>query len=113
MSYAFCSDTMYKPSIVPLIKNVDLLYHESTFLNDKIDLTHHTKHSTAQQAAQIASQAEIAQLVLGHFSSRYTDLDLFIEEAQTVFKNVQLAKEGKVFQIEAKMHQELTIAQHN
>lgn len=99
LSYAFCSDTAYKPSIVPLIKNVDLLYHESTFLDDRIDLTEKTKHATAKQAASIAKLAEASQLILGHFSCRYDNLDDFRKEAQTIFSNVSIAKSGKVFEL--------------
>lgn len=99
LSYAFCSDTAYKPDIVPLIKSVDLLYHESTFLEDKKELTTRTKHSTAKEAASIAKQAEVKQLILGHYSSRYDDLEKFREEAQPIFSNVSLAESGKVFEI--------------
>ena len=99
LSYAFCSDTAYKPDIVPLIKNVDLLYHESTFLEDKKELTKKTKHSTAKEAASIAVQAEAKQLLLGHYSSRYDNLEKFKDEAQTIFKNVSLARSGKVIEL--------------
>jgi ribonuclease Z len=99
LSYAFCSDTAYKPSIIPLIKNVDLLYHEATFLEDKKELTEKTKHSTAKEAASIALRAEVKHLILGHYSSRYDDLNNFKEEAQTIFKNVSLAKSGEIFEL--------------
>jgi ribonuclease Z len=98
-SYAFCSDTTYKPDIITLIKNVDLLYHESTFLEDKEHLCETTKHATAKQAAKIALQANAKKLILGHFSSRYSNLDLFVTEAQTIFENVTLAKAGKIFEV--------------
>ncbi len=110
LSYAYCSDTKYKPSIVSQIKNVNLLYHESTFLEDRIDLTEHTKHSTARQAAQIAKDANVGQLILGHYSSRYTDLTLFEKEATTVFDNVILGEAGKL--IEAKNVSEELLAVH-
>ncbi|MGY6650371.1 ribonuclease Z [Wenyingzhuangia sp. IMCC45574] len=96
-SYAFCSDTAYKPDIVPIIKGVSLLYHESTFLEDNKHLTERTKHSTAKEAAQIAKAAQVKKLVLGHYSSRYSNLLLFKEEAQTEFENVDVAESGKVF----------------
>jgi ribonuclease Z len=99
LSYAFCSDTEYKPEIVPIIKNVDLLYHESTFLEDKKELTRRTKHSTAKEAASIAELANVKQLILGHYSSRYDDLNKFKEEAQTIFQNVSLAENGKIFEL--------------
>ena len=95
-SYAFCSDTSFNPNIVPIIKNVDLLYHEATFLEDKSNLAKKTLHSTAKQAAIIALKAQVKQLILGHFSSRYTNENLFLKEAQTQFKNAILAKEGLV-----------------
>jgi ribonuclease Z len=94
-SYAFCSDTSYKEDIVPIIKNVDLLYHEATFLSDREDLATKTKHSTAKQAAQIALLANANQLVIGHYSSRYNNIDLFKKEASAIFPNVILAEEGK------------------
>ncbi len=96
-SYAFCSDTVYKPSIVPIIKDVDVLYHESTFLEAHAHLAPKTKHSTAKEAAQIAKQANAKTLVLGHYSSRYPDLELFRAEARDVFENVELAEDGKTF----------------
>ena len=94
-SYAFCSDTSYKEDIVPIIKEVDLLYHEATFLSDREDLAKKTKHSTAKQAAQIALQANVNQLIIGHYSSRYKNIELFKEEASTIFQNVILAETGK------------------
>jgi ribonuclease Z len=94
-SYAFCSDTSYKEAIVPIIKNVDLLYHEATFLSDREDLAKKTKHSTAKQAAQIATKATVNQLVIGHYSSRYKNIALFKKEASVIFSNVILAEEGK------------------
>ena len=98
-SYAFCSDTVYKPDIIPIIQRVDALYHESTFLEDRKDLTQKTGHSTAKQAAKIAQKAEAKQLILGHYSSRYKDIFLFKKEAQTIFENTHLAFSGKVFEI--------------
>jgi ribonuclease Z len=98
MSYAFCSDTVYDEGIVPLIKDVDVLYHESTFLDSEIHLCEKTMHTTAKQAAAIAKMANVKQLVLGHFSTRYNSIELFKEEAKTVFENVELADDGKVFE---------------
>jgi ribonuclease Z len=100
LCFAFCSDTSYKPDIVPIIKNADLLYHEATFLNDRQDLAKKTKHSTSIEAAQIAKDANVGQLVIGHYSGRYPDTSLFQKEAETVFENVSLAKPGAVFTIE-------------
>ncbi|MFK7782716.1 ribonuclease Z [Psychroserpens sp.] len=97
-SYAFCSDTAYNESMLPIIKDVDVLYHESTFLEKNEALAAPTKHSTAKQAASIAKQANVKTLILGHYSTRYNDLNLFKEEASEIFENVELAKDGKSFE---------------
>lgn len=94
-SYAFCSDTIFHESLAEMIKGVDLLYHESTFLEDKMDRAKATFHSTAKQAAQMAVLSGAKQLVLGHFSARYDQLEPFIVEAGSVFEQVILATEGK------------------
>ena len=99
-SYAFCSDTAYKPDLAELVQGVSCLYHEATFLDTHQDLAVKTKHSTAEEAAQIAAKAEVGQLILGHFSSRYPDLNAFIEQAQRYFQNVHLAEDGKGFVIQ-------------
>ncbi|NLP58186.1 ribonuclease Z [Lutibacter sp. B1] len=100
LTYAYCSDTSFKPDITPVIFNVNCLYHESTFLKDKENLAESTKHTTAEQAANIAKLAQVKQLILGHFSSRYKDKEKFKEEAQEIFENTILAEEGKVYKIE-------------
>jgi ribonuclease Z len=97
-SYAFCSDTVYTESIVPYIKDVDVLYHESTFLESEKALGLKTMHSTAIEAATIALKGNVKQLLLGHYSTRYGNIELFREEAQTVFPNVLLADDGKTFE---------------
>ena len=99
LSYAFCSDTAYFPGIIPLIKNATCLYHETTFLKDKEALALTTKHATAAQAAHIAQLAQVNQLIIGHYSSRYTCKEDFKIEAQEVFENTHLALEGTVFEI--------------
>lgn len=96
-SYAFCSDTVYMPEMVAQIKGVQVLYHESTFLESHKELCEKTKHSTAKQAAQIAKAAEVQTLVLGHYSGRYKDLSCFKTEAQEAFSEVLLAEDGKQF----------------
>ena len=96
-SYAFCSDTVYYPKIVPQIKEATVLYHESTFLEENQELAEPTKHSTAKQAAMIAKQANVKKLILGHYSTRYGNINLFKEEALTVFDSVELAEDGKTF----------------
>lgn len=96
-SYGFCSDTAYNEAIIPFINEVSLLYHESTFVEKHKKLAAPTKHSTAKQAASIAKQANVDGLVLGHYSTRYDDLTIFKNEAQSIFENVELAEDGKVF----------------
>ncbi|WP_264564037.1 ribonuclease Z [Flavobacterium sp. N3904] len=98
MSYAFCSDTKYNEAIIPVIKNVDILYHESTFLDSEESLASKTMHSTAKEAAKIALKANAKQLILGHYSTRYASIDLFKEEAETIFTAVILADDGKSFE---------------
>ena len=97
LSYAFCSDTAYCESIIPIIFDVDVLYHESTFLEEHEYLCTKTKHSTAKQAATIALKANAKQLILGHYSTRYGGLEGFKKEASTIFKDVVLSGDGKVF----------------
>ena len=84
-SYAFCSDTMYDETIIPIIENCDVLYHETTFLESEADKAEKTMHSTAKQAATIALKANVTQLILGHYSTRYDSIDLFQQEAATLF----------------------------
>ena len=96
-SYAFCSDTVYDESLAEKIKNVDVLYHESTFLETETDLAVKTKHATAKQAAMVAKKANVKTLMLGHYSTRYKSIALFKEEASTIFPNVVLADDGKTF----------------
>ena len=97
-SYAYCSDTGYKPDIVDQIKNATALYHESTFLETEAHLAVKTKHSTAKEAAAIAKAANVGLLVLGHYSTRYKSIELFKGEALEVFSNVELADDGKFFE---------------
>lgn len=97
-SYAFCSDTAYSEAIIPIIKDADVLYHESTFLEKNESLAAPTKHSTAKQAATIAKKANVGTLILGHYSTRYAGLNEFKKEANTIFKNVKLAEDGKYFE---------------
>lgn len=99
-SYAYCSDTAFYPQILSQIKGTTILYHESTFLEDRANLAAPTKHSTAKQAATIAKEAHVEKLILGHYSTRYSDLNLFKEEATEIFPDVELADDGKVFQFD-------------
>ncbi|MFP9113884.1 ribonuclease Z [Flavobacterium sp. RHBU_3] len=97
-SYAFCSDTIYLESIIPVIQNVDVLYHESTFLESEARYCEPTMHSTAKQAAELAKKANAGTLILGHYSTRYESIELFKDEARTVFENTEIADDGKVFE---------------
>jgi ribonuclease Z len=99
-SYAYCSDTIYHEPILEYIKNVNLLYHESTFLNTESDRAKKTFHTTAEQAATIAKKAEVKQLLLGHFSARYGNTADFLKESKPVFENTLIAEEGSVYRIE-------------
>ena len=93
-SYAYCSDTICLKSIVPQIKGIDLLFHEGTFAQCDAARAKETFHTTAMQAAEIAREAEVKQLLIGHFSARYEDESILLKEAQTVFPNTLLAKEN-------------------
>jgi len=95
--YAFCSDTLFNLRITEQIRECDLLYHESTFLKKDQNFAVKTFHSTAEQAAIIAKNSNVKKLILGHFSSRYNDLDLFLNEAKNIFANCELAIENKSF----------------
>jgi ribonuclease Z len=98
-SYAFCSDTAFNPSLTAYFKGVDVLYHESTFMEaDSLRATE-TFHCTAKQAAQVAKLAGAKKLLLGHFSSRYPDLSELLAEAQTIFPNSCLSEEGITYPI--------------
>ena len=98
-SYAFCSDTVYHEAILSIIENVDVLYHESTFLESEDALALKTLHSTAKQAARIALKANAKQLILGHYSTRYDSITVFQEEAKTIFPEVLLADDGNTFEL--------------
>jgi len=99
-SYAYCSDTCYDESLIPYIQNVDLLYHEATFMNDKKERAKETYHSTTEQAATIAKKACVKQLMIGHYSARYKDLQPLLDEAKEVFENTILAIEGETVKVE-------------
>ncbi|WP_282161099.1 ribonuclease Z [Ulvibacterium marinum] len=98
MSYAYCSDTQFKPDITEQIMGVDILYHEATFLETEKHLSAKTKHATAKEAATMAKMAKVGKLILGHYSTRYKSIDLFKEEAEEIFENVELAGDGRIFQ---------------
>lgn len=98
-SFAYCTDTLYNRGIVSKIKNIDLLFHEATFMESEAKRAKETFHSTARQAALIAKEANVKNLVLGHFSARYKDLSSLLLEAREVFPATELAEEGRIFQI--------------
>lgn len=98
-SYAYCSDTRFEPALLPYLKNVDLLYHEATFTREHAQRARETYHSTAEQAATIALQANAGTLLLGHYSVRYKDLNPLLQEARAVFFNSKLAIEGETIEV--------------
>ena len=98
-SYAYCSDTRYMPELHKVIKGVNTLYHESTYAQDKKDGAEKYFHSTAQQAAMVARDAQVGKLLLGHYSARYNDETILLKEAQEVFQNTYLTDEMKVFDV--------------
>lgn len=98
-SYAFCSDTAYFEEILPVISNADLMYHETTFLHNRAVNAAEKFHSTAIEAATIALKANVKQLIIGHYSARYDDLQPLLEEARSIFPATELAIEGERFQI--------------
>ncbi|RZV56246.1 MAG: ribonuclease Z, partial [Flavobacteriaceae bacterium] len=98
-SYAFCTDTSYLEKIIPTIKDIDLLYHEATFTESEKDRAEETFHSTAKQAAALAKKANAKQLILGHFSGRYADLTILLDEAKEIFSNTDLALEQLTFAV--------------
>jgi len=100
LSYAFCSDTRYNERIIPWIREVDMLYHEATFLAAETALADKTYHSTTKQAAQIAKLAQVKKLLIGHFSARYEDLAPSLAESKEVFEESYLAEEGKSFRLD-------------
>lgn len=98
-SYAYCTDTKYTESILEYIRGVDLLYHESTFTEDLTNLARSTYHSTTRQAAEIATKAGVKKLLLGHFSSREKDNQIYLKQAKNYFQNTKIAEEGIDFEV--------------
>lgn len=96
-AYAYCADTIFDPDLCEIVKGADLLYHETTYLKDQQERAAARYHSTTHQAAEIASRAGVAKLLIGHFSSKYESLDPFLLEAKEVFNNTELAQEGACF----------------
>ncbi len=98
-SYAYCTDTIYKESLKKLLSGVDLLYHEATFLHKEIKRARETCHSTSLQAAELASKANVKKLLIGHFSARYKDVSVLLNEARVIFKDTTAVKDGDVFEV--------------
>lgn len=97
--YAYCADTRFASEILPIIQGVDLLYHETTYLSDNHEKAKLRFHSTTIEAATIAKDAQVKSLLIGHFSSKYKDLNPFLSEAQSIFNNTMLAIEGQSFEV--------------
>ena len=98
-SYAYCSDTLYNPNLVNQIKGVNLLFHEATFANTEKIRAKQTFHSTAEDAANIALQAEAKQLLIGHFSARYRNKEVLLDEAKALFPDTLLAIELETYSV--------------
>ena len=98
-SYAYISDTRYMPGLASQLKGVNVLYHESTYGDDHLPQSEKYFHSTARQAATVARDAGVGRLLLGHYSSRYEDERVLLNEAQEVFSNVSLTNEMDVFEL--------------
>ena len=98
-SYAYCSDTRYMPELVPLLEGVSTLYHESTYGDDNRLLAEKYNHSTASDAARVARDAHVRQLLLGHYSSRYDDEQVLLKEASDIFPNTLLSQEMMVIDV--------------
>ena len=101
-SYAYCSDTRFFEKLAPMVEGVDILYHEATFGNDMEKMAKATGHSTAAQAATIAKMAGAKKLIIGHFSSRYKDVSVLVEQARAIFPETYPANDGDVFDIPIK-----------
>jgi ribonuclease Z len=98
-TYAYCSDTEYSETIIPIVSEIDLLYHEATFMDVHKARAAETKHSTTVQAATIAQKSNVKNLLIGHYSSRYENLDGLLDEAKGVFINTKLALEGDWYSV--------------
>ena len=98
-TYAYCADTLYDESIIPFLDGADLLYHETTYLDEEREKAFQRYHSTGIQAATIATKANVKKLLIGHFSSKYDNLDLFELEAKKVFHNTSVSREGTTYLI--------------
>ncbi len=98
--YAFCSDTRYDEELPEKLRDIDVLYHEATFLKELEERARETYHSTAGQAGKVAKEAGVRRLILGHYSARYRDTGPFLEEARECFPRSELAWDGKVIRVD-------------
>ncbi len=99
-SYAYCTDTAYSEKIIPIIENVDLLFHEATFAKNMKKQAKQTSHSTSEDAANIANKANVKKLIVGHFSARYKDISSIIDEARVIFPETYAAEDGEKYIVE-------------
>ncbi|HEX2535781.1 MAG TPA: ribonuclease Z [Chitinophagaceae bacterium] len=99
MKYAYCADTRYDEGLLEHIRGFDMIYHETTYLDNLRDKAFERFHSTTKQAAEIARKAGVRKLLIGHFSSKYSTLDAFVQEAREVFPNTDLAEEGRMYEL--------------
>ena len=106
LSYAYCSDTNYSARLARMVEGVDVLYHEATYAADMRKTAKERGHSTTEDAAKVAKMAGVGRLPIGHFSSRYKDLSLLLNEARATFPATDIAREGETFLIEPKPHKE-------
>lgn len=98
-NYVFCADTKYDEALLPHINEADMIYHETTYLDNLRERAEERFHSTSKQAAKIAKKAKVKKLLIGHFSSKYHELDEFEKEAREIFKNTEIALEGVTYQV--------------
>ncbi|MBR6493934.1 MAG: ribonuclease Z [Prevotella sp.] len=98
-SYAYCSDTRYMPTLHKIVKNVNLLYHESTYANDQLHNAEKYFHTTAEQAAMVARDAQVGKLLLGHYSARYEDEQVLLEESRKIFSETYLSDEKMAVEV--------------
>ncbi len=98
-SYAYCSDTAYNPRLIPILKDTSLLYHETTYLDDMKELAEERMHSTLGQAIDLAQAAGIERMIIGHYSSRYKDTEMFLEQGLAKFEGLMLGEEGRVYEV--------------
>lgn len=98
-TYAYCSDTAYQKKLIPILRNVSLLYHEATFDSSMEDIAKEKLHATSAQAALLAKESNVSSLLLGHYSARFEDLDNLLKEARQVFSKTMLSEEGRSYEI--------------